>query len=269
MQLTPISILIALFCVLWPGICLAQTDLKHSRLSQTPDLMQTEKAAALPYSGAPYCGPVAVSNSMLWLSKVGYPALADGADESPAKQGKLAAKLALYMNTTRSMGTTVDGMLNGLELYLKSRGVKPVSLSYQGWERCNPKYFKGNKKPDPASVEKALSEKTAVWLKVGWYRNIPGKSTYKRFAGHWLTAVDFNKGDNGDIFITVHDSAGRSGARKSQERVKLSKLRAGTIDTAWVPNFDANGMYKMSGQLRVKKGANLGILDGIIILKMQ
>ncbi|MBX9724083.1 MAG: hypothetical protein K2X81_21935, partial [Candidatus Obscuribacterales bacterium] len=42
------------------------------RIITTPDLMQTLPAADLPYDGTAYCGPVAVSNSMVWLTHQGY-----------------------------------------------------------------------------------------------------------------------------------------------------------------------------------------------------
>ena len=41
------------------------------RLDATPDLMQSRPEWKLPADEMTYCGPVAVSNSMIWLSKNG------------------------------------------------------------------------------------------------------------------------------------------------------------------------------------------------------
>jgi hypothetical protein len=42
------------------------------KVDTTPDLRQSLAAAHLPYGGDPYCGPVAVSNSLVWLSRNGF-----------------------------------------------------------------------------------------------------------------------------------------------------------------------------------------------------
>jgi hypothetical protein len=56
------------------------------KIRDTPDLMQSLPAAALPEGGIAHCGPVAVSNSLVWLARHGYPQLAPGATLAPANQ---------------------------------------------------------------------------------------------------------------------------------------------------------------------------------------
>ncbi|HMP53609.1 MAG TPA: hypothetical protein PKD05_18820 [Candidatus Melainabacteria bacterium] len=244
----------------------------ESRMESTPDLAQNDPAAALPYGGAPYCGPVAVSNALIWLSKEGYPNLFQGKlnDKLTARtQGKLVAHLALYMNTTRSMGTTVNGFLKGVERYVQSRGYRIDSLTYSGWEHCDPKYFTGQKNASPETIIEALASKSAVWLKVGWYRYVPGKLEYRRFAGHWVTAVSCRRLPEGVYEVSIKDSAARSGIEPKTEKVLLCPLKDGTILTSWAPAFPSRGSYAMRGELKIKKGATDGILDGIVILKMR
>ncbi len=47
-----------------------------TKVETTPDLRQSLPDAKLPFGGVPYCGPVAVSNSMVWLSRNGFERLA-------------------------------------------------------------------------------------------------------------------------------------------------------------------------------------------------
>ncbi|MBI1268868.1 hypothetical protein GC174_00400 [bacterium] len=243
-----------------------------SRIESTPDLAQNDPAAALPYGGSPYCGPVAVSNALIWLSKEGYPNLWQGGpnDKPTARtQGKMVAHLALYMNTTRSMGTTVNGFLKGVERYIRSKGYSIDSLTYSGWESCDPKYFTGRKNASPENIIEALASKSAVWLKVGWYRYVPGKLEYRRFAGHWVTAVSCRRLPEGVYEVSIKDSAARSGIEPKTEKVLLRPLQEGTILTSWAPAFPSRGSYAMKGELKIKKGATEGILDGLVILKMR
>ena len=268
MMNNPKHCILALLCALLSGLPV----LADSRIDSTPDLAQNDPAAGLPYGGAPYCGPVAVSNALIWLSKEGYPKLFQGGGDgklTARSQGRMVARLALYMNTTRSMGTTVNGFLKGVERYVQSRGYEIDSLTYSGWESCHPEYFTGQKNVSPETIIEALNTKSAVWLKVGWYRYVPGKSEYRRFAGHWVTVVSCKRLPDGVYEVSIKDSAARSGIEPRTEKVLLSPLKEGTILTSWAPAFPSRGVYSMKGELRIKKGADEGILDGIVILKMR
>src|SRR6266496_1521053 len=59
------------------------------KVGATPNLMQSLPEAKLPWNGAPHCGPVAVSNSMIWLGKNGYERLSLPGAEKPEVQGQL------------------------------------------------------------------------------------------------------------------------------------------------------------------------------------
>jgi hypothetical protein len=58
-----------------------------SKVAETPDLVQTCRAAGFFKGGSDYCGPVAASNSLVWLARRG--ALA-GEFEKPGDQYALA-----------------------------------------------------------------------------------------------------------------------------------------------------------------------------------
>ena len=239
---------------------------KRDRLQITPDLMQTDKRAALPFKGNAHCGPVSVAGAMIWLANRGYPELAPSRNPGIKEQSRLAIEIGNMMNTTRRKGTTVNGFLRGIESYLSSKNCKFASLKYQGWQRCEKKYHSGIKKPHPDWIFKSFDDSSCVFLKIGWYRYFPDKKEYVRFAGHFVNVVGLDRNSHR---LIIHDPSPRSGVEKQSEKVSLIKLKEGKIVSGWVKPFSANAMYKLASQLKLKTGADLGILDGIIILKMK
>ena len=88
-------------------------DVSVDRLNATPDLMQSLPAAALPGEGLSYCGPVAVSNSLVWLSHHGFPKLGMlGGADTPSRQGRLARKLGEHMGSVA--GTSPGALMSGI-----------------------------------------------------------------------------------------------------------------------------------------------------------
>lgn len=239
-----------------------------SRLEMTPDLMQTDKRANLPFGGRPHCGPVAASNAMVYFANQDYPRLSTSKNPSPEEQGKIALELAKHMKTTRSEGTTEEGFLKGLSSYINDKGYKVKSLKYQGWQKVGKVYDSGIKKPKPASILKNLDNKSQVFLKIGWYKYNPQTKTYTRFAGHWVAVVAANSSKNG-YQVVIHDSAPRSGVNVHHDLVDLGLIRSGTIKSGWVKPFSAKGMFKLTNQLKIKKSADAGILDAVVILRLQ
>lgn len=236
------------------------------RLEITPDLMQTDKRASLPYAGRAHCGPVAASNGLIWLANAGYPKLSISKNPTIPQQGKLAIEIGTMMNTTRKGGTTINGFIKGLSKYIKSKGYKIDKLNYQGWEQCDRNYFTGIKKPRPYSIFDSFDDRTCVWLKIGWYKYFPAKKEYVRFAGHFVNVVAIDKTNKQ---LIIHDSAPRSGIKKQSDKVSIEKIESGKLVSGWVKPFDTNSMYKLNNQLKVKKKADCGLLDGIIYLKMK
>jgi hypothetical protein len=165
----------------------ASTD----KIGDTPDLMQSLPAAALPDRGIAHCGPVAVSNSLAWLARQ--------------------------------------------------------------W------------------IRNGLSGSAAVWLKIGWYRQVAGE--WRKFAGHWVTLVGYGVDERGrpapDVFI-VHDPAPRSGERLSNDHVKLLPLESGTLRSlSGRRTISSTGFFRLGGGLKIKDGADLGVLDAAVVLQMK
>lgn len=242
------------------------------RIITTPDLMQTLPAANLPYDGTAYCGPVAVSNSLVWLTHQGYPKLGlnDGAD-SPFTQGKLARVLGDKMST--GSGTFAFELLRGIDQFVVEQGYAVDYLKYQGYEFRDPKYDTGVKIPDLNWIKSGLKGPSGVWLSIGFYNYSPDKDEYVPFSEHWVTLVGFGQDKNGKEdpnILIIHDPAERSGAATSHDYVRLEKLQHGTFAAeSPKPDKQAKGWYKMGGDLKIKKGSNCAILEGAVVLRMK
>lgn len=222
------------------------------KVETTPDLTQTSPT---------HCGPFAVSNSLVWLARRGFDRLAGGEQEA------LAFLLGSreFMRTSPKQGTEVDRLLKGTKRYILSRGYEIESLLYQGWEPHPKEFSTGVAIPEIEWIKRAVVGDAGVWLKIGWYRYLPKTVRYRRFAGHWVTLVGFE----GDRLI-IHDPAPRSGAPGAHEKVTVERITAGTFE-AWRkgPERSAVGFFKLGGDLKIKAGADYGILDGAVALRVR
>jgi hypothetical protein len=273
-ELKPHRFVVLLIALIWATFGLTERACGDviDRSAETPDLMQSNPEAGLPDRGAPYCGPVAASNSFIWLSRNGYPGIAPANVDTPGEQGRLVMRLAREMNTTKRGGTTPDGFLKGIERYVQNTGYKIDSMKYQGWE-VHPKRFSGMATdPDPALVRQTLTrKKTAAWLKIGWYKYFRAEDKYVRFAGHWVTVVGCRETTGGGIDFIVHDPAARSGAAPANEIVSLKPITHGKLLTGFDGNKarDAKGFFQLGGDLKIKQRADTAILDGIVVLQLR
>lgn len=224
-----------------------------------------------------YCGPVAVSNSFIYLTEHGYPKLADAAG-SRQTQGELAGTLGQYMGTTAKRGSSVKRLLNGVRRFINDRGYEVEQLQYQGWESHPVSCSTGVKYPQIQFLKNGLQGDTAVWLKIGWYKYSARTGLYHLFEGHWVTLVGCESssktgGDdaafNEDVLI-IHDPAPRSGSQFSSERVLLEPIATGSFHSIdGHPAMPAKGFFKLKGDLKIKAGADCGILDGVVVLKLK
>ncbi|MDB5101051.1 MAG: hypothetical protein JWM80_5472 [Cyanobacteria bacterium RYN_339] len=232
------------------------------KAADTPDLMQSLPEAGLPDGGAAYCGPVAVSNSLVWFTRHGYPTLAQREVDSPAGQGGLAALLGgpRYMRTTYTSGTSAHQILEGLERYMQDHGAPQARLSYQGTgAKIAPRFLARAGAPDPAWIARGLEGDGAVWLKLGWYTYNRQTDRYHIFAGHWVTVVGYDHQD--PLRPIIHDPAPRSGPTLQHDHARLDLLQHG--------GQAMRGFYQVGGNLHLKSGADAGILDEAIVLRMD
>ena len=219
-------------------------------INEIPDFTQTDIRGKDSGNGQQYCAPVAVSNSLMWLSK------------KSAGQLQLIKKLASkkYMNTSLINGTGVTGVLNGVNKIAVEIFGRYSKLEYQGWRKHPEKYSRGVKIPEIGWLAKGISRKSAVWLNVGWYRFSKKENEYKRIGGHWVTLV----GIKNNILI-IHDPALMAGRLFSNEFVQITKVLDGTLrgDKAGLPT-PAKGYFILGKGMHVKPKADVAILDGAI-----
>lgn len=265
-------LMVAICC--FTGCAVAGANQTASRIEDTPDLMQSHPQAALPYGGAPYCGPVAASNALIWLARRGHKRLAPTGTFDVETQGRLSLQLAALMKTTRSGGTSPQRLMTGLEKYLAGTGDTKASVKYRGWEEHAPR-FSDASQSQLAMVDDALkNDDTAVFLKIGWYRYFPAEDKYVRFGGHWVTVVGVQSipvGASNAASWIVHDPAPRSGIATSHDLVQVSRIGHGKLVTGYdgMKTTDAADFYKLGGGLKIKQKASCGILDGVVVLTLQ
>lgn len=245
------------------------------KLKDTPDLMQSLPEAKLPGQGAAYCAPVAVSNSIVWLQRHGLKTITDDQEWNPRTQGALALLLSSpkYMHTTEDEGTGARGIMTGLSLYLKERHLGPFKIQYEGWDRHPKQFSTGIIRPSLDWIKESILGKSAVWLKIGWYHYSAKNDRYKRFAGHWVTLVGYGEDEQGrpnPNILIIHDPAPRSGPVLSHDRVLVQTLNHGTLcDSDGHAAIAARGFYRLGGGLKIKDGADAGILDLAIALGFE
>ena len=77
------------------------------KVDSTADMTQTDPAARLPNGGRAHCGPVSVSNSLMWLAENGFDKLVTSLPDRRKAQFELARTLGSkkYMNTNLKTGT--------------------------------------------------------------------------------------------------------------------------------------------------------------------
>lgn len=243
------------------------------RLGCIPDLTQTDPQARFPYQGVHYCGPCAVSNSIMWLGENGYEKLLPKAREKLQVQADLTRLLASrkYMDTTLEWGTSPADILKGISRYLRDCGYEYADLSYQGWRKIPRRFNTGETRPRLEWIQSGFLGDSAVWLNVGWYVFSPKKNRYMRVGGHWVTLVGFGVDENGrenpDVLI-IHDPATLQKHTSGNDYVRLEKIGGGTLVTGSGKMYGATGFFKMAG-MEISEDADLGILDGAIRLQMK
>lgn len=255
------------------GRRLLQVNLE--RISEIPDLLQTDPKGGLPGGGRWYCGPVAISNSLAWFSDNGYENLMSKLGDREKSQFEMVRVLGSrqYMDTIEGVGTDAYGVLRGVSRYIEHKGYRYLSLQYQGWGRHPRRFGTGTAIPEPVWIKKGLLGNSAVWLNAGWYKYDEVTNQYQRIGEHWLTLVGYGMDKDGNVdqdVLIVHDPAPRAGKYPAHNYVKLELIKNGKLmgKVFGLPR-DAKGYYILGGDMRVKKAANVGILDGAVVLKMK
>lgn len=241
--------------VVWLVVLFSQASLGSiSHINDIPDFTQTDIRGSDSGNGQQYCAPVAVSNSLVWLSR------------SASRQIAIVKKLASkpYMNTSLENGTGTTGVLRGVDKMAKELFGGYEKLVYEGWRKHPALYSQGVKVPTVGRLKSAISSQSAAWINVGWYTYEQEKDEYKRVGGHWVTLVGST-----DNQLVVHDPAPRAGQRFANEFVDYRILKSGMLvgKKSGLPT-PASGRIRLVEGMHVKSKADVGIIDGVVYLEL-
>ena len=235
-----------------------------------PDLTQTDPELDLPGGGNSYCGPVAISNSLMRLGAERCPRLVPEQSDPKAAQLELVRRLSSsqYMATSPTHGTGGMNLMEGLHRYLVSHGCGYRRFAYQGWRGHPPQFSTGVRTPQLAWIGKALALGGAAFINVGWYHRTSSGRAYRRNGGHWLTVVAAGLDETGapdPAMLVLHDPAPYAGAKPADEYA-----RAELVDAQWLVEgrnaLPAKGYYRLTGGMHIKRPGEAAILDGAIVL---
>jgi len=238
-----------------------------------PDMTQTDPRAKLPNGGRSYCGPVAVSNSLMWLAGRGFANLLPDLKDREKVHFELARILGRYMNTNPKTGTGATGLARGVVRYIEDRGYHCDYVGYQGWRKHPKEFSSGVDVPQLSWIKSALQGDSAVWLNIGWYKYDAGSDRYRRIGGHWVTLVGYGAERSGKpdpAVLIIRDPAPRSGMRPWHQYVRLKRISSGSLEGKdGRSSRSAEGFYILAEGLKVRSTADFGLLDGVVALKIS
>lgn len=241
------------------------------KAAETPHFWQLDPRGGFLNGGKDYCGPVAVSDSLVYLGHHGFPDLLPGCQGDQA-QIDMINELASphYLGTDPNAGTGSASVLRGIEKYVVSCGYQCSTMEYEGWTKMgsHEREFVMADRPDLNWMKKGiLNPNGAVWLVVGWY-NRAGDGQWKRAGGHWVTMVGFDAKDPNTLLIHNPGTRGNGGQpdNPAQDVIHLTPVNTGTLVTDNGQEVDAFGRYRISGPgLPVARG-RIAILDAAIVV---
>jgi hypothetical protein len=230
-----------------------------------PDFCQGDtRLGKLPRSGASYCGPAALSNTLMWLDANGFPKLVKDRADPNEKQFELIRLLGTekYLKTDPVTGTKPKNLAYGIEHYGKEAGYS-VKVETMNWRS---KVRRIGRVMDRDWVIKALGNGGHVLLNIGWC--LDRGDHYHRAGGHFVTIADVKGPAEAPVFL-VHDPAKRDGLKKRTVECRFVplpadrqlKLKSGTA-------ISTKEFYELRG-VTVKKDHDLAIIDGALVFSVS
>jgi hypothetical protein len=236
-----------------------------SKAEATPHFWQRDSRGGFANGGRDYCSPVAVSNSLVYLARNGFPALlSDGEGDQP--QIDLINVLASsdYFGTNPTSGTSPGEILSGVQKYVEEKGYSCARLEYEGWRGVGRHDVMARRVHPDWLAEGINDPHGAVWLNVGWYTQGDAPGEWKRTGGHWVTLV--GTGDDAQTLV-IHNPLRRNDDDPASDTINLEPMSEGTLLTGGKSTGDAAGMYRVSGPgLPLASGVDAAFLDDAIVL---
>lgn len=232
-----------------------------------PNICESCFPAIVKWGGKPHCAPAAVSNSLVWLSKNGFPSLQpfhDGNEEE--NQARLVNLLGEVMGTSEHGGTSSYNVLLGLKSYLAEKNVKYRRMAAQGLRKV-PSFVDVDADVVTLDwIKEATLGQSSVWILVGWYKYDSRTDIYRIYDGHWMTVVGYGRnraGRKDSNILIVHDPAER--AQRKNYYPTISTLKHGTLADEDPKSSDqrrpAVSALSITGDVVIKPGADYGIIE--------
>ncbi|MBI3309584.1 MAG: hypothetical protein HYZ79_09480 [Candidatus Melainabacteria bacterium] len=235
-----------------------------------PNLCQTDKRArVLREDGLSLCGPVTVSNILIYLAKTHFPPIVPefGNLSEFDVQLNLIEKLAKYMKTDTD-GTNDADLIEGLTKYIREHGYKTEVFQegFEGQENFTPDVI-----GDPAKIMPfAIGTSNAI-LSVNFCKVDPETKRYEPIdEWHYVNLAGFSNCRVPKLI--VHDPS--PATEREPKECELFKIEDGTLHNWYPPNeFDAKGFLELEGigihEEDKKKGASKIVLDSILAFKVE
>jgi hypothetical protein len=292
----PMRWLLLVLVSLWTSTAAAEAPaVCTAKIAATPDFCQTDEAGGFDNGGRKYCGPVAVSNSLVWLSQNGFPKLlqpanspsdsnngngsANGdhkADAQKAAQIELIRTLGSpnFMSTEGRDGTSATRLMRGLKKYVTEHGYQIEQLEYRGWSNVSKSFKPTGELPSLDWMKQHIAEPGgAAWINIGWYNFDETTKKYQRTGGHWITLVGYGvnaEGKPDDSVLIVHDPSRRTGPGIVTHHMRVTKISEGKlIDDPHKQSTDAAGRHKVVDGFVIKQGNNAAVLDGAVVAVLK
>lgn len=241
------------------------------KIYTTPDYTQTDSA----YGGFPdefgvehggyFCGPVSISNSLMWLADNGFTNLAPLTADRKKDQHDLVEIISseMYLDAYEGNGCGPTGAADALPRYIADCGYQMKSLKWQGRMSPPDPYNMHINIPDLDWVREGIigTGRVELWA-LGWNLYHPETDEYEVVGGHWVTMVGYD----GDQFI-LHDPAPRNGYSFANEYVTATPLESGTRVGS---GEDLTGQYVIEGDSwNINGNATHAILNGVYVLELE
>ena len=248
----------------------------------TPDFCQTDKEGEFDNGGRVFCGPVAISNSLMCLAETGYPQLISKSDTPKKSQIELIRTLASpdYMHT-HGTGTNTLRLMRGANKYITEHGYTCSQLEYRGWRKVNKELKPSEELPTIDWMAAALTQTAgSACVNIGWYTYDEPTNTYIRRGGHWMTGTAAYSKDK-LAYVTLLDPASRSGLGKVVHQARVEQLKKSAIDDP-AKDDDPDDKHELddtTGLLVIREGIvpkqydkdqkTFPVIDGVVIMVLK
>jgi hypothetical protein len=253
------------------GAPMARYDATAQKAAETPHFWQLDPRGGFANGGRDFCGPVAISDSLVYLARHGFPELLP-AGEGDKAQIALINLLASphYLGTDPDRGTGCGSVLKGIEKYVVSHGYQCTTMEYKGLKVLGRREEEFNiaDRPDLDWMKRGiLDPHGAVWLDVGWYTRT-AEGQWKRTGGHWVPMVGYDPKD--EYALLIHNPGTRGNGDgpddPAKDVVHLQAVAAGTLNTGYGPAEDAAGRYQIAGPGLPMGSDKVAFLEAAIVV---